>query len=198
MGKAYDSPHAPPLPPLCVSDDAAFSQIGIDFAGPLYVRNMYGNEKQSYKCYIVLFSCASTRATHLELTADLQGTSLLHALKRFIGRRGIPSRILSDNGKTVVDNSVQNYVHSKGIFWRFNIPKESWWGELFESMVKLTKICLQKTLKNASLRYEELETVLLKTEGILNSCPLTFVYEDITEPPITPSCLESGRRLSNS
>ena len=195
IGKACNSPHAPSLPPFRVSDDAAFSQIRVDFAGPLYVRNMYGKKKQSYKSYIVLFSSASTRAIHLELTPDLQETSFLRALKCFIGRRGIPSRILSDNGKTFVDNTVQNYVHSKGIVWRFNIPKASWWGGLFESMVKLTKRCLRKTLKNASLRYEELETVLIETEGILNSRPLTFVYEEITEPPITPSCLVNGRRL---
>ena len=42
MGKAYDSPHAPPLQPFRVSDEAAFSQIGVDFAGPLCVSNMYG------------------------------------------------------------------------------------------------------------------------------------------------------------
>ena len=166
MGKAYNSPHTPPLPPFRVSDDAAYSQIGVDIAGPLYVRNMYGKEKQ-----------------HLELTPDLQGTNFLRTLKRFIGRRGIPSRILSDYGKTLVDNTVQNYLHSKGIVWRFNIPKASWWGGLFEIMVKLTKRCLRKTLKSASLRYEELETVLIETEGILNSRPLTFVYEEITEPP---------------
>ena len=117
------------------------------FRGHLYARNMYGKERKSYKCYIVLFSCASTPAIHLELTPDLQETSFLRALKRFIGRRGIPSRILSDNGKTFVDNTVQNYVHSKGIVWKINIPKASWWGGLFESMVKLTKRCLRKTTK---------------------------------------------------
>ena len=58
-GKPYDSPSAPPLPPFRVSDDAAFSQIGVDFAGPLYVRDIYSKTKQSHKCYIALFSCAS-------------------------------------------------------------------------------------------------------------------------------------------
>ena len=66
---------------------------------------------------------------------------------------------------------------------------------MFEIMVKLTKRCLRKTLKNASLRYEELETVLTETESILNSRPLTFLYDDVSEPPLTPSCLVTGRRL---
>ena len=194
-GKPYDSPNAPPLPPFRVSDDAAFSQIGIDFAGPLFVRDIYSKDKQSHKCYIALFSCASTRAIHLELVPDLQGSTFLRALKRFMGRRGIPARILSDNGKTFTDFMVQKFVNSKGIEWRFNIPKASWWGGMFEIMVKLTKRCLRKTLRNASLRYEELETILTETESILNSRPLTFLYDDVSEPPLTPSCLVTGRRL---
>ena len=114
MGKAYDTTYAPPLPPFRVSDDAAFSQLGVDFAGPLYVRDVYGNSKQSHKCYVVVFSCASTRAIHLEIIPDLQGSSFIRALKRFMGRRGIPARILSDNGKTFLDRAVQVFVNSKG------------------------------------------------------------------------------------
>ena len=45
------------------------------------------------------------------------------------------------------------------------------------------------------MRYEELETVLIETECILNSRPLTFLYDDIAEPPLTPSCLITGHRL---
>ena len=194
-GKPYGTPIAPPLPPFRVSEDAAFSQIGIDFAGPLYVRGIYVKEKQAYKCYIALFSCCSTRAIHLELTPDLQGSTFVRTLKRFISRRGIPARSLSDNGSTFIDYNVQTFVASKGITWQFNVPTASWLGGLFEIMVKLTKLCLRKTLKNAYLRCEELETVLIETEAILNSRPLTFLYEDVSEPPLTPSCLVMGRRL---
>ena len=116
-------------------------------------------------------------------------------MKRFISRRGIPTLIVSDNGKTFIDYSVQKYVNSKNINWKFNVPTASWWGGVFEVLVKLTKKCLRKTLGNAHLTYEELETVLVETEGILNSRPLTFVYDEITEPPLTPSCLVIGRRL---
>ena len=50
IGKPYDSPGAPPLPPFRVSDDAAFSQIGIDFAGPLYVRDIYNKRQSRSRC----------------------------------------------------------------------------------------------------------------------------------------------------
>ena len=194
-GKSYDTPAMPPLPPFRVSEDVAFSQIAVDFAGPLYVRNIYGKTKETNKCYIALFTCTSTRAVHLELVPDLHAISFIRALKRFISRRGLPSLIVSDNGKTFIDCSVQNYVNSKNINWKFNVPTASWWGGVFEVLVKLTKKCLRKTLGNAHLTFEELETVLVETEGILNSRPLTFVYDEITEPPLTPSCLVTGRRL---
>ena len=48
---------------------------------------------------------------------------------------------------------------------------------------------------NAKLSYEELETTLIEIEGVLNCIPLTYVYGEITEQPITPSCLVIGRCL---
>ena len=55
--------------------------------------------------------------------------------------------------------------------------------------------CLRKTLGHAKLTYEELETALIETEAILNSRPLTYVSEELTEPPFTPSHLVCGRHL---
>ena len=62
-----------------------------------------------YKSCIAVFTCASTRAIHLELTPDLAGDGFIRVMKRFMGRRGIPTFILSDNskkfGETLCDNS---------------------------------------------------------------------------------------------
>ena len=124
-----------------------------------------------YKCYIALFTCASKRAIHLELTPDLTGPAFIRVLKRFTGRRGLPNFILSDNGQTFHDKKVKRYVLVRDIEWKFNVPTASWWGGFFEICVKLTKRCLKKVLQNAKLTYEELETVLIQTEGVLNSRP---------------------------
>jgi len=68
-------------------------------------------------------------------------------------------------------------------------------GGFFERMIKSTKRCLKKTLGKARLTYEELLTVLTEIECILNSRPLTYLYPDDLEEPLTPSHLISGRRL---
>ena len=66
---------------------------------------------------------------------------------------------------------------------------------MFEATVKLAKRCLRTTLRNASLRYKELETILIEKGCILKSHPFTFLCDDISESPLTPSCLIKGRRF---
>ena len=45
-----------------------------------------------------MFVCLSTKAVHLESVASLTKEDCIFALNRFIARRGMPSKILSDNG----------------------------------------------------------------------------------------------------
>ena len=194
-GKAYDTPVAPPLPCFRVSEDSAFTSVGVDFAGPLFVKDIYDKSKKMHKCYIALFTCANTRALHLELVPSLKADPFIRALKRFMSRRGITKLIISDNGTTFLDSKVQTYVQNLNITWKFNVPTASWWGGWWEICVKLTKLCLRKTLGKAKVTYEELNTVLIEVEGILNSRPLTYVSEEFSEPPITPSCLVIGKRI---
>ena len=67
------------LPVERVSDDPPFTQLGIDFVGPLYIRKH--NSSDEYKIYICLFTCASTRSIHLELTDMLSADSFLLAFR---------------------------------------------------------------------------------------------------------------------
>ncbi len=67
-------------------------------------------------------------------------------------------------------------------------------GGFYERMVGCVKRCLKKVLRNARLTYEELLTLLIQIEGVLNSRPLTYVDEEENEP-LTPSHLVIGRRI---
>jgi len=126
-----------------------------------------------FKCYIALFTCASTRAIHLELTPNLSATSFLRVLRRFFGRRGLPTLLISDrtDRKTFEDAEVKTFVLNRNIDWKFNVPTASWWGGFFEVCLKLVKRCLKKVLENAKLSYEELESFLIEAEEVLNSRP---------------------------
>lgn len=88
----------PDLPEERVSDGPPFVNTGVDFAGPLYVQNRtQGEQVKAY--YVCLFTCAATRAVHLELTLDLSAATFLLAFTRFTARRGTPSVMISDNTK---------------------------------------------------------------------------------------------------
>jgi hypothetical protein len=85
-----------PLPKDLIQFQQPFTVRGVDFAGPSYVK--VGTTIK--KSYIVLFTCATTRATHLELSTDLCTDKFLLAFHRFVGRQGLPNTISSDNAGT--------------------------------------------------------------------------------------------------
>ena len=78
----------------------AFAYCGVDFAGPLYVK--VDDSCEHSKVWICLYTCGVTRAVHLELLPDMTAQTFLKAFKRFSARRGIPLKMISDNGKTFV------------------------------------------------------------------------------------------------
>lgn len=61
--------------------------------------------------------------------------------------------------------------------------------------MKQVKSCLKKTLGRSKLSFDELTTILVEVEAVLNSRPLTYLYSDDVEEPLTPSHLVIGRRL---
>ena len=69
---------------------------GIDFAGPL----IYKDRDQDMKGYIVILTCARTRAVYLKLSRSMLAEKLKYTLKEFIARRGTPRTIINDNAKT--------------------------------------------------------------------------------------------------
>ena len=66
--RPYPTPTMPVLPEERVSDGPPFINTGVDFAGSLYVQKRTQGEQ--IKDYVCLFTCAATRAVHLELTPD--------------------------------------------------------------------------------------------------------------------------------
>ena len=85
-----------PLPAGRVTAAKPLQVTGIDFVGPLYVQG----KPLSRKCYIVLFTCATVRAVHLELCSNMTADAFLLAFQKFVGRRAIPHTIYTDNAQT--------------------------------------------------------------------------------------------------
>ena len=178
------------LPKNRVKDAAIFEVTGIDLFGPLYL-------VKQVKIWVAIFTCAIYRAVHLELVTSLSTDSFIAALRRFIARRGRPSTIYSDNQTNFTGcqkalesldwEELHEFYNLERIEWKFNPPTAAWWGGWWETLIRVIKRTLFKVLQKACLNYEELETVICDSEALINSRPLTYVSEDISDlVPLTP------------
>ena len=134
-----------------------FSTCGMDYFGPMDVRVGRRTEKR----YGVLFTCMVTRAVHLELATSLTTDSCVMAIRRFIGRRGYPRKIYSDNGtnlhgadkvlRKALEEFDQDVIRAeltpKEISWMFNPPAAPHMGGAWERLVRSVKTALKAVLK---------------------------------------------------
>ncbi|XP_075157719.1 uncharacterized protein LOC142230985 [Haematobia irritans] len=190
-----------------------FLVSGVDFCGPFYTSYRIRG-KPPYKTYVAIFVCFSSKAVHIELVSDLSTNTFILCLKRFIGRRGIPLRLYCDNATNFVganaklkefkqryfddDNikSIENFSALTGFQFSFIPPRSPHFGGLWESAVKSTKTLLVKNMSQAGLTYEELQTVLIEVEAILNSRPLAPRSDDPNDgEAISPAHLLIGSSL---
>lgn len=76
-----------------------FQVTGIDFAGPFDLKTSSLRKSSLTKGYVCVFICFSTKAIHLEVCSDLTSAAFQAAFSRFVGRRRLPHRVMSDNGR---------------------------------------------------------------------------------------------------
>jgi len=86
------------LPTERVCDGHPFCFTGVDYFGPLFVKQGKSHVKR-YGCLFYVFNCY--RAVHIEIACSLTTDSFIDAW-RFIGRRGKPRTIFSGNGSNFV------------------------------------------------------------------------------------------------
>ena len=88
-------------------DLVAFTEIGIDHAGPFQLRQ----GRSTVQGYILVIACCATRAVNLEMSLSTGAEHVLAALQRHIGVFGAPTYINSDmargirEGQKVVDGA---------------------------------------------------------------------------------------------
>lgn len=204
-GSHYQAPDPPPLPRHRVQMMDPFTVTGVDFTGALYIRTPEGENK----VYICLFTCANTRAVHLEVVSDLSEETFLQAFRRFSSRKSLPRLMVSDNASTFMaaaeelkglfeSDTVHEEFNRRGIEWKFIPRRAPWYGGYWERLIGLTKGALKKTLGRAYVTLASLQTLVVEIEAHLNNRPLTYVSSELNEPePLTPSHLLYGRMIDN-
>jgi hypothetical protein len=170
----------PPLPRERVEFCRPFAVTGVDLFGPLFLR-------ERLKVWIALFTCFQIRAVHLEVVADLSEEAMLRAFRRFAGRRGWPSTVWSDHGTNFV--ALSKSLCSK-LRWRFIVERAPWWGGLWERLIQSTKNLFKRVLGRELLTWDELESVVVDIERVLNKRPISYLWEgakpSASPVPLTP------------
>lgn len=185
-----------------------FLKVGVDYAGPFLTHLTRGRGQKTYKSYVCLFVCLSTKAVHLELVADLTTDAYIAALRRFVARRGLCKEIHSDNGSNFVGaknqikqlyqlimkntNYISDFFNRDRISFHFIPPRSPHFGGLWEAAIKSTKFHLKRSIGDHILTLEEMTTLLAEIEAILNSRPLCVLSSEDLDA-LTPAHFLIGR-----
>ena len=167
-GQTITPPETPYLPSFKINWNHAFEHVGVDYEGPVYCKNVNKQNTESLKCYILLITCAVTRAVHTEATPDIGGYSLKLALIRFFSRRGVSKLVISDNFKNFKSIEIKDFLRKKDIKWEFILEKSPWQGGFYERLIGITKLCLKKCMGKSRLTYDEIVTFSIEVESIIN------------------------------
>ncbi|XP_058449275.1 uncharacterized protein LOC131429245 [Malaya genurostris] len=197
--KVYKSlpavPRMAPLPSARLSSfERPFSYVGIDYFGPLLVTV----GRSSQKRWVALFTCLTIRAVHLEVAHSLSTESCILCFRRFVGRRGAPIEVYSDNGSNFhgaekilrkqIDAGMADTFTNANTKWHFNPPSAPHMGGAWERMVRSVKVAIEGIHTGRKLNDEGLLTLLAEAESIVNSRPLTYIPLDSAEQEaLTPN-----------
>eukprot|EP00794_Sanderia_malayensis_P019633 gene19632-biopygen13903 len=172
--KSFNEPKTANLPEFRTKPGHAFQTTGVDFAGPFYVRD----GKKLKKAYLTLFTCATTRAVHLELVRDMTAKTFRSSLKSLAARKGTPTMMVSDNAKTFKARAK----------WLEKIYKDASVGKILK---KITEDYMEIQLGPSKL----VGRIIRKDEFSLNNRPLTYEGKEMDIETLTPNHLMHGRRF---
>lgn len=204
------------LPADRINPAPAFVKTGVDYAGPMEIKVHTLRRAKLVKAYLCIFVCFVTKAVHIEVACDLTSNTFIAALTRFVSRRGIPTDIYLDNATNFVgasnqlnkliksllsQESTKQQLHQMAtdqmINFHFIPPSAPHHGGIWESAVKSAKTHLKRVMGNQTLTLDELQTLVVRIESVLNSRPLSPLSADPSELcPLTPGHFLIGRPLA--
>ena len=173
---------------------APFTNTIVDAAGPFEIKRGKTRNSPTFKRYLMIFSCLTYRAVHIEVVHKLNTPCFLLAFERLQSRRGVPLLVRSDNAGSFRRGSqeirelreeldeeqlLNKYPEIK---WQFSPPRSPHTQGAIERLVQSTKRGLKAVINGEVLDDETFHTFAVKVEGILNKRPITYVSTELEDP----------------
>ncbi|XP_046145460.1 uncharacterized protein LOC123988755 [Osmia bicornis bicornis] len=157
--------------PLCrVTPSRPFAHTGVDYAGPITMKNSKGRGSKTIKGWICVFP---TEDSHHEKGSHTSCTL------------------------TVEHRQIASILSADSTQWMFNPPAAPHMGGKWEAVVKSIKYHLRRTIGELLLTFEEFSTLLTQIEAVLNSRPLEPLSDDPDDiSALTPGHFLIGSALN--
>ena len=214
LSQKLESQKMAPLPKEICIPCPAFTNVGLDLAGPYVVKSMVKGKSTraggaKFKVWAVLIMCLNTRALKVYLSPGYGTDNFLLAWTEFIAECGVPRHVHSDRGTQLVSaaGELENLDYdwesiagqNSGVVWKFCPAGSQWRNGAIESFVKRFKLSLS-LYQDSGLNYAELQSTFKKVTSVLNGRPISARFgprhaecdPDYLEF-ITPNMLLTGR-----
>lgn len=154
-----------PLPVDRLMAEPSFTHVSLDVFGPWSIvtrRTRRGSSER--KRWAVLFTCMSTRETHVEVLESMSTSSFINALRRFFAIRGLPKQLRSERGTNFIgackelkfntsDPELTSYLDNQGCTWTFNSPHSSHMGGCWERLIGVARRILEGKLLQSNTKH---------------------------------------------
>ena len=114
QSRSYSYPEKSNLPGYRVNRTVPFQFCGVDYLGPVFVKDIYrGSNNEMHKAYIVLFTCSTSRAVILDLVEDNSSKNFINSIKKFIARKVVQRILCLITGKCLRRRKTSLFIQNR-------------------------------------------------------------------------------------
>ncbi|EFO83776.1 hypothetical protein CRE_14189 [Caenorhabditis remanei] len=185
----FDYPYTKNLPKCRTTPSKPFSNVALDYLGPIMYRADDG--RSAKKAYVHIYTCLNTRGAVLKVVPDGTAFRYIQTLKMIFEEVGVPKSIYSDNASTfklsgeIINKDIKNADYSQSLVeylarelinFKFITPLAPWQGGIDERVVKLVKTQITKECGTRMYDYYSLQYVVSRAQSMVNNRPLIPHY----------------------